>query len=361
MITPVRYNPSFEVLEEEEAKTEQGFIDTLLGISKTTYADSGHAIRSVHAKSHALLRGSLTVLDNVAPEYAQGVFAKAGTYPVLMRLSTSPGDILDDKVSTPRGVALKIIGVEGARVDGSEGDVTQDFIMINGPVFSAPTGKKFLGNLKLLAGTTDKAPSLKLALSAALRGAEKVLEAVGTESATLKSMGGHPETNPLGETYFTQVPVLFGDYMAKLSLRPASPEIMALKDAPVDLKDTPDGLRHAMQEHFSTLGGEWDLCVQLCTDLATMPIEDPTVEWKEEESPFVPVARLKVTPQEGWSEELSKKIDDGVQFSPWHAVAAHRPLGSIMRIRKAAYQSSQKFRTEKNGAPLVEPKDMSGF
>ena len=39
MITPVRYNPSFEVLEEEEAKTEQGFIDTLLGISTTTYAD----------------------------------------------------------------------------------------------------------------------------------------------------------------------------------------------------------------------------------------------------------------------------------------------------------------------------------
>jgi hypothetical protein len=163
MITPVRYNPSFEVLEEEEAKTEQGFIDTLLGISTTTYADSGHAIRSVHAKSHALLRAELTVLDNIAPAYAQGIFAKAGTYPTLMRLSTSPGDILDDKVSTPRGVAIKIIGVEGDRVDGSEGDVTQDFIMINGPVFSAKTGKKFLGNLKLLAGTTDKAPGLKVA------------------------------------------------------------------------------------------------------------------------------------------------------------------------------------------------------
>jgi hypothetical protein len=70
---------------------------------------------------------------------------------------------------------------------------------------------------------------------------------------------------------------------------------------------------------------------------------------------------LKVEPQEGWSEALSKKIDDGIQFSPWHAVAAHRPIGSIMRIRKAAYQASQKFRTEKNGTPVVEPKDMSGF
>lgn len=361
MITPVRYNPSFEVLEEEEAKTEQGFIDTLLGISKTTYADSGHAIRSVHAKSHALLRAELTVLDHVAPEYAQGLFAKAGTYPVIMRLSTSPGDILDDKISTPRGMALKIIGVEGARVDGSEGDVTQDFIMVNGPVFTAPTGKKFLVNLKLLAGTTDKAPGLKLALSAALRGTEKLIEAVGGESATLKAMGGHPETNPLGETYFSQVPVLFGDYMAKISLAPVSPELTVLTDAPVDLKGTPDGLRKAMQQHFASQGGTWELRVQLCTDLEKMPIEDPTVEWKQEESPYVAVARLVVQPQEGWSEELSKKIDDGIQFSPWHAIAAHRPLGSIMRIRKVAYQASQKFRTEKNGVPLVEPKDIAGF
>ncbi|RZJ59628.1 MAG: hypothetical protein EOO58_03835 [Hymenobacter sp.] len=30
-------------------------------------------------------------------------------------------------------------------------------------------------------------------------------------------------------------------------------------------------------------------------------------------------------------------------------------------IRKVAYQASQKFRTEKNGTPLVEPKDISGF
>lgn len=280
MITPVRYNPSFDVLEEDEAKTEQGFIDTLLGISNTTYL--------------------------VATPYAVS----------MPRV-------------TPCCAAIKIIGVGGARVDGSE-SVTQDFIMVNGPVFSAPTGKKFPGNLKLLAGTTDKVPTLKLVLSAALRRAEKVLAAVGTESATLKSLGGHPETNPLGETYFSQVPVLFGDYVAKLSLRPASPEVAALKDAPVDLKGTPDGLRHAMQEHFSTLGGTWEPCAQLCTDLATMPIEDAMVAWKQEDS-------------------------------PWHAVTAHRPLGSIMRIRKAAYQVSQKLRADKNGVPIVEPKDISAF
>lgn len=36
-----------------------------------------------------------------------------------MRFSTNPGDMLDDKVSTPRGLAIKLIGVEGARLPGS--------------------------------------------------------------------------------------------------------------------------------------------------------------------------------------------------------------------------------------------------
>jgi len=48
-----------------------------------------------------------------------------------MRFSTLPGDVLDDSVSTPRGLAMKVIGVEGERLEGSEGDVTQDFVLIN--------------------------------------------------------------------------------------------------------------------------------------------------------------------------------------------------------------------------------------
>jgi len=45
---------------------------------------------------------------------------------------------LDDSVSTPRGLARKVIGVEGERREGSEGDVTQDYVLINGPAFGAP-------------------------------------------------------------------------------------------------------------------------------------------------------------------------------------------------------------------------------
>jgi hypothetical protein len=358
-ITPLAYASNYEFPEEDEAETSAGLQAALEGISETTYADSGHATRSVHAKSHGLLRGELTVIDGLPAAYAQGMFARAGSWPVVMRLSTTPGDVLDDKVSTPRGIALKVIGVEGERVEGSEGDVTQDFVLVNGPAFLAPTGKKFLGSLKLLAGTTDKVPNLKRALSAALRGTEKLIEAVGGESATIKAMGGHPATNPLGETYFSQAPILYGRYMAKVSLAPVSAELRALTDAPVDLTGTPDGLRAAVKAHFATHGGEWELRVQLCTDIEKMPLEDSSVVWPEELCPYIAVARLRAAPQEGWSEELSKAVDDGMSFNPWHALAAHRPLGSIMRLRKGAYAMSAHFRALRNGAALAEPKDMS--
>jgi hypothetical protein len=47
------------------------------------------------------------------------------------------------------GSLLKVIGVEGERLEGSEGDVTQDFVLINGPAFGAPNPKKFLSVIRL--------------------------------------------------------------------------------------------------------------------------------------------------------------------------------------------------------------------
>src|SRR5450830_1742949 len=100
--SPLLYQPSFEHAEDGEADTEAGLLDTLTKISEITFKDSGHATRSVHAKSHGLLRGELRVLDGLPPELAQGIFSQAGSWPVAMRFSTVPGDMLDDAVSTPR-------------------------------------------------------------------------------------------------------------------------------------------------------------------------------------------------------------------------------------------------------------------
>ncbi|MEO7071684.1 MAG: hypothetical protein ABI300_01400 [Rhodanobacter sp.] len=107
-------------------------------------------------------------------------------------MSTVPGDLLDDRVPTPRSMAIKLLGVPGARLPGDDADTTQDFLMVNGPAFNARDAKHFLASLKLVAATTDKAETLKKAFSAVAHGAEKTLEALGGNSPTLVAMGSHP-------------------------------------------------------------------------------------------------------------------------------------------------------------------------
>jgi hypothetical protein len=103
--------------------------------------------------------------------------------------------------------------------------------------------------------------------------------------------------------------------MAKLSLAPVSPELVALKDRPVDLEHKPNGLRGAVVDFMTENAAEWELRVQLCTDLQAMPIEDATVEWT----------------------------------SPWVAVAP------IMRVRRAVYfRSVQPQPDHENDGPTTE-------
>jgi hypothetical protein len=355
--SPVRYSPSIENPQPDEAKIEAEILDSMRKIREQTYEDYGRAVRSVHAKSHGVLKGELHVLPGLAAVLAQGLFAKEATYPVALRLSTTPGDLLDDSVSTPRGISIKVGNVDGERLPGSEGDTTQDFILVNGPSFQA-SPKAFAQNLKLLEKTTDRLDRTKKVISALSRGLETLIETFGGESAKLQALGGHPMTHILGETFYSQAPIRYGDYIAKISVAPVSPEMAELKGAPLDLKSNPNGLREAVTEFFRSHGGEWEVRVQLCMNLDTMPIEDASVLWSEEESPYIPVARIKVAPQETWSDSKVAAIDEGLSFSPWHGLAAHRPLGVIMRLRRKAYEASAAFRAEHNKHPIREPQSL---
>ncbi|TNC07609.1 catalase family protein [Methylobacterium terricola] len=354
MPSPIRFDPSLEAVQPDEDEVHAEMIRVFRAIQETTLKDYGHAVRGVHAKSHGLLTGRLTVLPDLPGPLAQGIFATPGTYDAVLRLSTNPGDILDDSVSTPRGLAVKVIGVPGERLPGAGGD-TQDFVMANAPSFTVPDAKAFLRSLTLLAATTDTPQVFKKVFSAALRGLESAVEAVGGKSPTLISLGGHPETHILGETFYSQAPLRWGDYVAKVALAPVSPALTALTNAPLAVNGKPNGLRDAVSEFFAAHEGVWELRAQLLTNRESMPIEDAATPWPEEESPYLPVARITVAPQASWSDEKVRTLDDGLAFSPWHGIRAHQPLGSVMRARRAVYPRSAGFRAEHNGCPVREP------
>ena len=355
--TPVPYSRDVETPAEDEQSAIDTINEQLLYIIEKTHEDLGHAQRGVHAKSHALLEGTLTVHDGLATELSQGIFSKGGReYPVLIRISTIPGDPLRDSVSLPRGFALKIIGVDGIRLDGSEDEVTQDFLFASAPAFAAPDAAGFAKNLKLVAPTTDRVEWAKSALSWVLRPMARAYEALGGDAGFLKALGGYPETNPLSDHYYTQVPIRFGDFIAKLDIVPASQNLLDIRDERIDLSEGPDVLREHVAQVISSNGGTWKLRAQLCRDLEENPIEDASVVWPEENNPYLEIATIRVPSQTSWSEGRSAKLDDGISFRPWQGVEAHRPLGNVMRARKQAYPVSASARARLTGCPIHEPR-----
>lgn len=353
---PIRYTPDVETIAADEAETIDGLNKAFDEILETTSEDYGHAVRAVHAKAHGILEGTMAVDADLPPELAQGMFAKPGEHKVYMRISTNAGDILPDAISLPRGVALKVVDVEGERLAGAEG-TTQDFILVNGKVFQAKTADKFLGNLKMLAKTTDRMEGTKKVMSSVLRGVNTALTSVGIEVPAIASLGGAPNVDPLGETYYSVTPFRYGDYIAKFSLAPVSTDLTSLTGQEIDPSGRPDAIRETVQAEMRSRTGVWELRVQLCRDLEEQPVEDPTVEWDEEKAPFRRVATITMPPQDSWSGDRVQAVDEQMRFNIWTGLEAHQPLGNINRARREPYRHSSAFRSRFNGCPMHEPSE----
>lgn len=111
----VRYSDQIEEKKPNEDQQIQEVVDSMARVNKLKFEKYRHGIRDAHAKSHGILKGELVINPDL-PEYlVQGVFKEAKTYPVIIRLSTAPGAIMPDEQPTFRGMAIKIIGVEGTK------------------------------------------------------------------------------------------------------------------------------------------------------------------------------------------------------------------------------------------------------
>ncbi len=250
---------------------------------------------------------------------------------MIARFSTAPGDILPDGVSAFRGLAVKVIGVEGRKVLEQEADaLTQDFLRVNHPVI--PTGdvgaylKEQLKNEKL-ASLPQEAQKVGSTL---MRAVNAVTEKVGLELNPGDLGITKPQTHILGETFFSMAAHRYGDYIAKIDAVPVSAFLLPLIGQHVDTHE--DGtLRDLVVAFFRDNAAQYKIQVQLCANLERMPVEDASVRWPEEESPYVPVAILSFPAQEAFSHAHRAYVDEALSFDPWHTLPEHRPQGSIQR------------------------------
>lgn len=352
-MTYLPYAPDIEELQPDEQETIDGIIDGMTEQTQKVEEREHHAVRASHAKSTACAVGTLTVADDLPPELAQGLFAKAGTYPVAVRFAQGPGETLGDRVSTHRGISIKVFDVEGVGLDGFSGGV-QDFVFASGTTFPSGTAQGFLRDAKQIGLSTGLPESFKSTVSSTMRNFNKVLHAFGTESPKADFFG-HPFSHPLADSYFSQAPMRYGDYVAKLGAIPAASQQAALKDWALDPKEDENGFRHAAVSYFGESDVVFELRVQLWTDADTQPIEDASKEWSIDESPYRTVAVIRLPRQDAYSVARSQYFDEVMTYKPAHSLAAHQPLGSVMRARLQVYKALSDFRHRENGVRAENP------
>lgn len=356
----VPFSESVEVHQKDEQRLTDQIVASVLRTNRVRFEKHQHAVREAHAKSHGLLVGQLIVNEGLPSQLQQGLFAARGSFPVIARLSSAPGDIQSDRIPTPRGMALKVLGIPGPMLNESPSPTpNQDWLLVNAPAIPFGDIGSYAQVQKLNENRADTAEILKLVAAKAARGANLLLGMVGLQSEILEDLGP-ANSHILGETFHSMAAVRFGEFIAKISVAPLSGNVRALAGASIDADDDhPCALRDRVAEFFRGNSAEYELRAQLCVDLDKMPIEDASVIWDEDLSPHQPVARLIFPSQATDSSARRVFGDDQLSFTPWRAMTAHRPLGSIMRVRKPVYEASVRFRQEMNAREIVEPTSLS--
>ncbi len=347
------YRDDVETVEKDEAETHAKIIEVMTEGMHKVREKVGKDVRVSHAKAFGVLQGQLVVRPDLPNELAQGLFAKPGSYDVLVRLASTPGEINDDsKVNTIRGMAIKVLGVTGPKLPGHTAD-TQDLVLDTGKEFIASGPKEFLQAFKPNAEIAPKlSDSVKGVVSDVSRVTNAALNAVGLNSEKL-DFYGHPKRHPLAEAYYSQVPMRFGQYIAKLGVVPDSPGLRALENQEYDAK-TFDAFREATNAFFQSQPAEFSVQVQLNAGLDEMPIEDAQAKWSEDLSQYTEVARLLLPVQSGWDQARDAAFEN-LSFSPAHSLAAHRPLGGINRARLVVYEALSSLRHRENNVAEAEP------
>jgi hypothetical protein len=288
--------------------------------------------RQAHAKAHGLVEAELIIEPKLPVDLAVGLFAAPKTYKAWVRYSSASGTAQADAKADARGMAVKVLGVEGRKALGEGSPAEQDFLMVNGKAFAVSTASDYVAFTQAVSSGSPGQFFVGLPLAPRLRGMRN-----------LAAMVLQRVKNPLTIQYWSQVPYRFGDVAMKFTARPRRPEGFSWS-----LPEDPDYMRKAMVATLSSEAVEFDFMVQLQVDPVAMPVEDATVEWSERLSPFRKVATLRMARQTPDSEERLACAENMV-FTPWHALEAHRPLGPMNRARRVVYEADARLRHARNG------------
>jgi hypothetical protein len=328
----------------EEAAHIKEISDLFTGLSERKYPPGVRPmLRDAHTKAHGCVKADFTVPAQVADRARLGLFKEPSSHQAWIRYSNAFSSVESDGKIDVRGMAIKVMGVEGEKLLESEKlEKTQDFLLINTNVFFSPNTLEYV---KFTREYVKNESTLGYVL----------WPTRWRQAGILYRAGRTPISNPLTSRFWSSVPYKLGDAAVKYSARPCGGAVAAGKAG-----SSPDFLREAMAATLRTSEACFEFMVQFQTDPVKMPVEDPSVEWDEAESPFVTVATVKI-PKQTFDSQAQMAYCDALSFTPWHSLPEHQPIGGVNRIRKAVYERASTLRHTTNNVPRREPTSFGDF
>jgi hypothetical protein len=364
----VKYTPAVELADPDFEKNLQTVIEATKKYIEESVKGEGlnRAVRDAHAKGYGLARAEVEILGGLAPEYAQGIYARPGRHEALIRFSNgSPHTGADARLGHAVGMGLKIFGIEGQTLLEDEPDShTFDYALINAPIFFCSTVEHYLFIQQLFLSVGEYFSRGKPGVHQFLHdwvtgmGTLEPEDWAWDELGAFLSMKRVQSVNLLLSTYWTMGAVRHGEYMAKVRVAPAKESAEKVARRHLDPTSATEVFGPALVAELKERPYEFDLQVQLCVDLERMPVEDVTVEWPEALSPFVTVAKVRLPQQDISGDDIQEQMD-ATSITPWRCTEEHRPLGNIMRARKEVYRQSSILRHELNDQIRREPKNLA--
>jgi len=322
-----------EVFRDDEAEQTLRAANNFINVIKKT--ETSYAARGAHAKGHACVKAYFDVIESIKPELQHGVFSTPGKrYKSWIRFSNGSSRMANnnDTDKDSRGMAIKLINIFDDNLQKEESDSdTQEFLMHNNPVF-------FLEDIEDYNQLTESENKILYFLS----GSNPFKWRIRQLKHALDTLAP-PPYSPLWDEYFSNTAYKLGPHNIKFSAQScSSPEIDPVQD-----KTDPDFLRKTMVEELKTKEACFNFMVQLQVPDKYMPIEDPSIEWKVSDSPYITIAKIRIPIQEFDTVE-QQTFCENLSFSPWHALPEHRPIGQLNRIRKEVYKASSDYRHRQN-------------
>lgn len=296
----------------------------LLEVQRDRDAQYGSG-RTLHRKQTAALRGHLRVHGEL-PDWAHhGLFARPGVHECWVRLSNGSMNRSSDAKADVRGLAIKVFGVEGASALGEPETLSQDFLLINQSSFAYPNSQEFVDFVVAAAGGKGKLVAHLMKRHGIFGGMNRLKALAARVKAPFAGYANAP--------LYSAAPIACGPYAVRVRLAPD----------PGNGAADPSASRHWGADITRRLAQQalhWSLQLQPFVNERDTPIEDASVDWP---TPYETVATLEL-PQQGIDEAFARRCE-AAAFDPWQALAAHRPLGELMRARRVVYFESQRERS----------------